>query len=1478
MKPIPSLIAAACAAVALLAPRPARAQAEIPADFLSIIGDTAGTLSDGYGSPGSIPVRGRDAFPVLIDSGNLPALAAGRAANGSRAVAAAHTGFFNTSNNTTSKLFVNSILWASRKTVPSTIRVGSNSSTIRTFLAGKGFLTKTITTSMSTTTNDLSTCDVFVGDFHSGFSATAISKIIAFAATNDATGGGVVVCSTPWALNAQPFADAQAVLEPFGLSVSGSGTNAGSFTVAAASYPAYHSALNGLDQLLSGPAMTLAEKVIAAGAVDRVLAVRPQQADVIAGLDSLEGSYGTITLTGAAPLVKASKPVEAMLARFQSGKFDALTAAGLFAHPSASDWPGSPAAGSTVSKTFTVNGTVPADVFMNQGSRGRRVETRLYAAPGATLTVTIPADKVAAGVVLDIGCHIDENFHLDRWNRFPKVTRRIPLTQVTTQTGNVFGGIVWIVVPAGASLGNFDVTISGALEAPCFQLGVDTDATWNATLKNLPGAWGCIMTENVPGYGNTPAFTAYVSRTKLQGVTSAEAVAQHWKKVMETADDRMGYTAFRKRGESALSDRDILAGGGHAGYPVMMAYGDSDVLVDDALKNGDWGYYHELGHTFQDSFDGNYGIATHGEVDVNLVPALLHNLVHDNTCWDGDIHGTFNGGNRLSKRTAFMALAPASQLWGTACGDGATGYDFYFNLSEAFGWTAYRTALSRLMAWHQGGTDAALSSFSGTSDQAKRNRFYVIFCDATGRNLDTYFQRYGIGVTGRGYEISQTAKDHIAAKSYPVWIDNSPVDSIGDPGVLTASESVAAGTLIADLSVSDAEEPGSLFTWSITSGNTEGRVLIDKRTGELKVSASGLDREKVASYSLGIQVDDGGVNRTTVSRTVTVNVGNVVEGPLPGGTAVLNATSVMGAGTVLGQAIIADVTRTLTAVSILSGNGSGAFAVNASGQLVLQTPAALPAASVLTLVVSGTDSAGAGGYAIVRVLANGTPGLREQRWTGTTKYTTNTWTGATSYTGSLTSSTSTENVAENYSRRLLGWLVPPVSGEYTFWVSGDDDCRFYLGTDETEASRVLMGRVSGYTNFQSFDGQGGQRSLPVSLEAGKAYWFEAQQMEGGGGDHVSVAWQGAGIGTRAIVAGAYLVPNQAGVAMSNDLPDPPVFTADPIVKAGGMQGVAYSGTLSGEATDPDGGTLIYSKITGPTWLAVASNGALSGTPTNDDVGLNSLVVKVTDPTGLSDQADLPITVANVNDAPVFTVDPIAGGNATEGAAFTGSVAATAGDIDGDALTYSKENGPPWLIVAADGSMSGTPPPGSAGSNAFTIRASDGSAFDLAALVIEVEGGASPFSNWIGGIFGDVTDPAVIGPDADPDHDGDSNAIEFALGGLPNSTADRAKVFARTEDSSDSGTARELVLTIAVLKDTPGFSGNPSPAASYGGYTVTVEGSIDLGGFSSAVSVVEPLVTNLDDAPDGYEYRSFKLDVSDELAGRGFLRVEVKETE
>ena len=277
--------------------------------------------------------------------------------------------------------------------------------------------------------------------------------------------------------------------------------------------------------------------------------------------------------------------------------------------------------------------------------------------------------------------------------------------------------------------------------------------------------------------------------------------------------------------------------------------------------------------------------------------------------------------------------------------------------------------------------------------------------------------------------------------------------------------------------------------------------------------------------------------------------------------------------------------------------------------------------------------------------------------------------------------------------------------------------------------------------------------------------------------------------------------------------DPPFWMVNPISGGNIVRGLLYAGSLAGLAVDVDAGaSLTFSKLSGPAWLNVAPNGALSGVPAISDLGLNNFTVgvsdgiaatmpatfylnvinnnvapvaqsqavttnedtalpitlvatdadnnplsysivtqptkgtlsgtapnltytpnlnqygvdsftfKVNDGTVDSNLAAVSITIVSVNDAPVFSANPIVLPPGTETVAYTGqSLAGRATDVDlGDTLTYSKVSGPPWLAVAADGTLSGTPPNGSAGVNSFVVRVTDSaSATATATLQITV---------------------------------------------------------------------------------------------------------------------------------------------------------------
>ncbi|MFD0895876.1 autotransporter-associated beta strand repeat-containing protein [Luteolibacter ambystomatis] len=316
-----------------------------------------------------------------------------------------------------------------------------------------------------------------------------------------------------------------------------------------------------------------------------------------------------------------------------------------------------------------------------------------------------------------------------------------------------------------------------------------------------------------------------------------------------------------------------------------------------------------------------------------------------------------------------------------------------------------------------------------------------------------------------------------------------------------------------------------------------------------------------------------------------------------------------------------------------------------------------------------------------------------------------------STSGPITSAATPSDYADSYGQRLTGWIKPTVSGNYRFYLTSDDDSELWLGTNELAANKVRLLQLSGYTNPMAWSAR--SPSAYVALEAGKRYYIEVLHKEGGGGDHCAVAWQRQGdaapVNGSGEIPGQYLEYRIGG--SYDDIPvgnQVPAFLSNPLVRGSVPETIPYSGeSLAGSASDFNSAdTLTYSKVSGPAWLTVAANGALSGTPGTGTMGLNQFVVQVTDQGGLSSQATLRITVNAPTRPPVFSGNPIATATAIEAAAYSDTLVPFASDPDGDALTFSKVSGPAWLNVAANGALSGTPGSTDGGANSFTVRVTD----------------------------------------------------------------------------------------------------------------------------------------------------------------------------
>jgi len=107
------------------------------------------------------------------------------------------------------------------------------------------------------------------------------------------------------------------------------------------------------------------------------------------------------------------------------------------------------------------------------------------------------------------------------------------------------------------------------------------------------------------------------------------------------------------------------------------------------------------------------------------------------------------------------------------------------------------------------------------------------------------------------------------------------------------------------------------------------------------------------------------------------------------------------------------------------------------------------------------------------------------------------------------------NQEENYGLRMKGWIVPSISGNYTFQVHADDSLFLAVSTDGNPANlRQLL-------NDQGDCGGVGcaeQTTGNVPLVAGQSYYFEAMFQEGGGGDYLELRWTPPGVAKQFIPA------------------------------------------------------------------------------------------------------------------------------------------------------------------------------------------------------------------------------------------------------------------------------------------------------------------------------------------------------------------------
>ncbi|CAD5111751.1 DgyrCDS1030 [Dimorphilus gyrociliatus] len=221
---------------------------------------------------------------------------------------------------------------------------------------------------------------------------------------------------------------------------------------------------------------------------------------------------------------------------------------------------------------------------------------------------------------------------------------------------------------------------------------------------------------------------------------------------------------------------------------------------------------------------------------------------------------------------------------------------------------------------------------------------------------------YDAGV--KVYNLIVDVSDGTNTINVPVTISINPVDEGAPTFTNTAvnvNENEVVGFSVATFAASDVDaSPHNVQKYSITSGNSEGKFVINPSTGEVSLKDT-LDYETTTTYALTIQADDG---TATGSGILTVNVQDINDNTpscpkslyIPtavneneaSDTLVLNLT----------ECSDPDTSSNFGSITMSITGDNGRFAVSNMLIKTTSTPLDYESATTYTLIITLTDNGG----------------------------------------------------------------------------------------------------------------------------------------------------------------------------------------------------------------------------------------------------------------------------------------------------------------------------------------------------------------------------------------------------------------------------------------------------------------------------------------------------------------------------------------
>ena len=756
---------------------------DLDADHAELSKRPVGAVNYGGSYPSLILPFGDWAFPVGMDSLNRPTVSASHAGEG-RIVGSGHETMSSRSTGAHGNLSLNGLDWV----CDGRQRVGLESSFNgwKDTLLAEGY---SVTT--SATPADLVNLDCFVTEFWNSYSDAENSQIEQWLTA----GGGLIMGGHAWYWSYSNSDTAHnypgnKIAKTTGLLVSSTNIYT-TTTVPDEPWGPNHRLQGALPLLEAHYAGTLmltgtdADEV--ANAINLCVSNLPIDFKTFWGaVHDLSNQTGLIHIDSQNTYAMNADEIDDLMLNVQEKLMRLLPADELFAHPSSSSFPGPVnASAPRPTRTIPIDGDfagLPSGFgYANAGAHGR-MSTGLYAAPGDVVTVTFPTSIVDTNVYVLIGGHTDNLWGKDTLLRHPIIYRNYFVDNTTMQVANAFGGAIYIQVPKGATLGMFNVTISGAVEMPWYQHGKTDVGDWRLLLRNTAAPTAELSSD---------WFILTVPSANIRTLDDPDYAMDFWDEALQMEHNLSGYTPW-PRIERAQFDVQISAGWMHSGYPFMAHVASVDGVVNGTYmyQNGDWGMFHELGHNHQwmaSTLPGNTE-ATCNLFSVRLMEDLVGNAGH----------GAMSPASREQRVESHFANGAPLSAWSVW-----TALETHILLKEAFGWAPITAALTEYY-WNMSTQPSGDAEYTEWAIQTSLN---------TGYNLMPYFAAWNFPLT----QASWDAVDHL-----PVWNTDPLRGWVHEYDLLTrdhAAANITGGTADLEWAVYD---NGTNTSMTVCWGPTDG--------------------------------------------------------------------------------------------------------------------------------------------------------------------------------------------------------------------------------------------------------------------------------------------------------------------------------------------------------------------------------------------------------------------------------------------------------------------------------------------------------------------------------------------------------------------------------------------------------------------------------------------------------------------------------